>query len=234
MKKLIILLFSILFFFVNLSSEQNTKQYPDPNKEPFINPVKSYEGVVDEDLSGVMVPIQVKDRVYNKTGVQCVWSTIETLGKFAEESKLKNLTESPDCKSFANPNSTSKKLNQIKVKFYQTNNKNDRSLIVKSVVNERRGCLFAVPGHAMTLVHYDEKKQIVKYINNSDKDLKIRTWTMNEFNKYWDGWILVIYADKDIVPLKYNDFKINIPVIDRNNKQGEYLKEYIIQPKKSA
>jgi hypothetical protein len=57
---------------------------------------------------------------------------------------------------------------------------------------------------------------------------------MNEFNKYWDGWILVIYADKDIVPLKYNDFKINIPVIDRNNKQGEYLKEYIIQPKKSA
>jgi hypothetical protein len=57
---------------------------------------------------------------------------------------------------------------------------------------------------------------------------------MKEFNKYWDGWVLAIQADNDIVPLKYQNFKIDVPVIDRNNKQGVYSKEYIIQPKKSA
>jgi len=193
------------------------------------NPVSAYEGYVDEDLTNVMVPIPMKDRVYNKTGIQCVWASTECIGRYAEEPKLIGLTNDSECKSYANPTSLASKLRKLNIKFEQTTSRSDRSLLIKSVVKERRGCLFDVPGHAMTLIHYDEVAGIVKYINNSDKSLKIRTWTMKEFNQRWAGWICVIYADKDIVPKKYTK-SYPIPIIDRNKEQGDYKKDYILQP----
>ena len=212
-------------------NQQITKQYPDPKFPYEANPVAAYEGEEDEDLTDVMVPITMKDRVFNKTGIQCVWCSLETCGRYAEEPKLIDLTGMADCKSYSSPGQAGHKLRQLKVKYEQTINF-DRSLIFKSVVQERRGCLFSVPGHAMTLVHYDEKKGIVKYINNSDPSLKIRTWTMDEFNRYWEGWICVVYADKDIVPQKYQPKIPEFSIIDRNGPQGEYKKNYILQPSK--
>jgi hypothetical protein len=205
--------------------------YPTPGTT-CANPVAAYEGVEDEDLADVMVPIPMKDRVPNYTGIQCVWVSIEALGRYAEEPKLINLNKNSECKSYSGPASAARKLKQLGVKFEQTTSKSDRSLIIKSVAKERRGCLFAVPGHAMVLIHYDEEKGVVKYINNSDPTLKVRTWTMEEFNKRWDGWILVIYADNDIIPLKYNPPATQIPIMDRNNSQGEYPKDYILFPKR--
>ena len=72
----------------------------------------------------------------------------------------------------------------------------------------------------------DEEKGIVQYINNSDKTLKIRTWTLKEFNQRWDGWICVVYADEDIVPKKYTKI-YPIPIIDRIKPQGDYKEDYI-------
>lgn len=218
----------ILFFVVPspVVSKVN-KVYPCLNSK--INPVASYEGQIDEDLSKVMVPIPMSDRVYNKTAIQCVWASVECLGRYAEEPKLINLTETPNCKGYASPSSLSNELKRLKVKFKQTTSKSDKSLIISAIAKERRGCLFGVPGHAMVLVHYDEEKEIVKYINNSDKTLKIRTWTMKEFNQRWDGWICVIYADKDIVPNKYTKF-YPIPIIDKIKYQGNYKEDYILRP----
>ena len=210
-----------LCFATELFSAEN---YPSVNLPAKANPVKTYEGHAN-DPSDVMVDIPLSERVYNRTGIQCVWSTLETLGRFADEPKLFNLSTQKDCQAFGNPKSVAAKLNKFQVKFEQSNN-HDRKLILKSVVNERRGCLFSVPNHVMTLVHYDEQKGIVKYINNSDELLEIRTWTMEEFNKRWEGWICVIYADRDIVPLKY------IPIIDRNGRQKKYSNDYILNPKK--
>jgi len=205
--------------------------YPTPGIA-CLNPVANYEGTEDEDFADVMVPIPMKDRVPNYTGIQCVWVSIEALGRYAEEPKLIGLNKDPECKSYSGPSSSAKKLKQLGVKFEQTTSKSDRSLIVKSVVNERRGCLFSVPGHAMVLIHYDEKRGVVKYFNNSDPTLKTRTWTIEEFNKRWDGWILVIYADNDILPLKYNPPVTQMQIVDRNNPQGKYPKDYILFPQK--
>lgn len=205
-------------------------QYPNVYLAVDENPIAKYEGEASDDLSDVMVPIPMIDRVFNKTGIQCVWCSLETCGRFAKEKKLIGLTDLSDCKGKSDPSRTANKLKQLNVKFEQTVNKNDRSLIIKSVVKERRGCLFAVPGHAMTLVHYDEKAGIVKYINNSDRTLQIRVWTMEQFNKNWDGWICVIYADNDIIPQKYESQVINLPIIDRTELQKTYQKDYILQP----
>lgn len=210
---------------------QNT-QYPNPSQPHEVNPCAEYEGEPDDDLTDVMVPIPMKDRVFNKTSIQCVWCSLETIGRYAEEPKLIGLTDQSDCKSYASPSSAARKLKALGVRFEQTTSTSDRSLIIKSVVKERRGCLFAIPGHAMTLVHYDEAKGIVKYINNSDRTLKIRTWTMEEFNRRWDGWVCVIYADRDIIPDKYAPPVAALPIIDRNNPQGTYTKEYILMPKR--
>ena len=226
MKKILCIL---LFFF--LAIPVNGQQYPDPFTTTLPNPVIGYEGEIEEDLSKVMVPIPRKDRVFNKTSIQCVWCSLECIGRYAEEPKLINLTDQRDCKSYASPNSVHRKLTQLGVKFEQTTSKSDKSLIIKSIVEERRGCLFSIPGHAMTLVHYDTKEGIVKYINNSDSSLAIRTWTMAEFNKRWDGWVCVIYADKDIIPNKYVK-KLDIKIVDRNNPQGIYKEDYIIYPTK--
>lgn len=204
-------------------------QYPNPNCPYVLNPIANCEGKVD-DTNDVMVPIPMKDRVFNKTGIQCVWCSLETCGRYADEPKLIGLTDLKECKSYARPIDVEIKLKQLKVKFEQSISKSDRKLLIKSVVIEKRGCLFAIEGHAMTLVHYDEKKGIVKYINNSDASLQIRTWSMNEFNNRWTGWICVIYADKEIIKNNLQATQ-EIPIVDKNAPQKTYSKEYIVLPK---
>jgi hypothetical protein len=225
-KYFVVIIFSLIIsvLFYNQKYEYNLL-YPTPGIKE--NPIANYEGFEEEDLSNVMVPIPMKDRVFNKSGIQCVWATLETCGRFAEEPKLIDLTNKKDFQGLSNPLTTSVKLKNLNVKFEQITNKTDRSLIIKSVVEEKRGCMFGIPGHAMTLVHYDEKEKIVKYINNSDPTLAIRVWSMDQFNKSWNGWICVIYADVD----KINKIP-QLPVIDRNNPQGKYPKDYIFRPNK--
>lgn len=194
-----------------------------------INPVANFEGYEDDDFSNVMVPIPMKDRVYNKTGIQCVWASLECIGRYAEEKKLINLTNDPECQSYSSPSGAARKLKQLQVKFEQTVNNNDKSLIQKAVVKEKRGVLFGIPGHAMVMVHYDEAKGIMKYINNSDKDLKVRTWTISEFNRRWDGWICAVYADEDRIPYKW--LASRIKVIDMEDLNFVAPKNYILLPR---
>jgi hypothetical protein len=220
-------------FPLNLYPNPNNKQFPNVYLAVDTNPIVAYEGQIDEDLSDLMVQIPMRDRVFNRTGIQCVWASTEALGRYAEEPKLINLTDDPECKSYAGPASYSRKMRERNIKYIMTNDINDRTLIIRSVVKERRGCMFCVPGHAMVMVHYDEKKGIVKYFNNSDRSLAIRTWTMAEFNKRFEGWVAVIYADNDIITQKYAPKIPTLPIIDRNNQQGIYDKEYILQPAKN-
>lgn len=193
------------------------------------NPVALFEGPEDEDASNVMVPIPMRDRVFNKTGIQCVWASLECLGRYAGERKLTDLTSLPDCKSYSSPPSAARKLRELGVRFEQTVSRGDRSLIRRAVVEERRGVLFDIPGHAMVLVHYDEQRGIVKYINNSDSSLKVRTWSMEEFNRRWDGWVCAVYADEDIIPWKGAAAKIRIVDMEMSGFVGP--KDYVLMPR---
>lgn len=215
---------SILFLLLTLSLSYFHSNFSSLNYT-YTNTQTSLQ---EEDHHGLMVPIPKEDRVFNKTGIQCVWASIECLGRFANEKKLIGLTNHEDCQSYASPTTLAAKLKSLKVKFEQTVNKKDKSLLIKSLVEERRGCLFGIPGHAMVLVHYDEQNKFVKYINNSDKNLKVRTWSLDEFNQRWDGWICVVYADNDLIYRRYSD--CSIPIVDKNSSQGNYKKDYIIKP----
>jgi hypothetical protein len=178
----------------------------------------------------------MKDRVKNYTGIQCVFSSLEMLGRWAECKQLlepEPLTSRPGCKSYSGPADAAEKLTKFGVKFEQSYRDKTKSVaLIKKAMAEGRGCLFGVPGHAMVLVHYDEEKKVVKYVNNSNHKLPIQTWSLDEFNKRWDSWVIVIYAEPDVIPMKLQrlDLPNQIPIIDRNNPQGKYPKNYIPVP----
>lgn len=169
----------------------------------------------------IQVDIAKEDRVPNKTGIQCVWSSIETVARHNKIEELYDLTEDSRCKSFAGPSSAAKILKEKKIKFEQTVSEKDISLLIKGCKEERWGVCFGIPGHMMTMVHFDhENEKIVKYIDNSDKTLSVRTWTLNQFYSKWDGWVLMIYPTTP-----------NMKIKDMNNTQIEYSKNYVFKPK---
>jgi hypothetical protein len=186
----------------------------------------------DQPLEGVQCPIPKECRVFNKTGIQCVWASIETLGRWAECKELlepEALTERSRCKSFAGPSDASEVLNKYKVRFEQSAQGREKGIaLIKKAMKEKRACLWSIPGHAMVICHYDEEKNEFMWIDNSDRSLKIQKGTIQTFNKKWDGWILVIYANPD----RFERNMVNqIPIIDRNNPQGTYPPDYIPTPK---
>jgi hypothetical protein len=189
----------------------------------------------ENELEGVQCPIPMVDRVRNHTGIQCVFSSLETLGNWAECKQLINpaITSRPDCKSYSSPTDINFKLKKFGVKFEQSYTEERKGIdLIKKAMAEGRGCLFGVPGHAMVLIHYDEKTNIVKWIDNSDYNLRVQTMTISKFKSSWDRWVAVIYADPDIIDDKLNRTHLanKIPIVDQNNNQGEYPKDYIPFP----
>lgn len=133
--------------------------------------------VGDIEADDIQVPIPLKDRVFNKTGTQCVWVSLETLGRWAEEPKLIDppLSSRSSCRTYANPSDVDHVLHQLGVKTAQ----------------------------------------------------------ISKFKRHWDTWVTVIYPDnEDKLNLKTNRIVLPrlLPIIDRNNPQGTYPKDYILMP----
>lgn len=192
-------------------------------------------GIISEDLSDVQCPIPRDCRVANHTGVQCVFASLECLARWAECKELLEptpLTSRPGCQSYSSDSDASQKLRKFGVKFENAVDKKPGLALIKKAMKDGRGCLWGVPGHAMVLCHYDEDKNIVKWIDNSDRRLNIQTTTIAKFNQRWDGWVMIIYANPDLFPDKIIRLPSLIPIIDRNNPQGTYPKTYIPIPRK--
>lgn len=217
----------LLILFLGIFGQLNCL-YPSPLFASNINPVASYEGEEDTDLFNVQVPISFEDRVPNRTGIQCVWCSFETIARYAKETRLYDITRMKEYQGYAGPSTAKAMLERFGIDYEMTT-KGDRELLIKGCQTERRGAVFAVPGHMMTMVHYDERAGVVKYINNSDPQLKIRAWSMSEFDKRWTGWAAIIYAKEDIIPNKYR--VLELPIMDRNVSQGEYSKDYVLMPR---
>jgi hypothetical protein len=193
----------------------------------------------DNELEDVQCPIPMDCRVRNYTGIQCVFSSLECLARWAEIEELlkpEPLTSRHDCKSYSGPIDAAKKLSKYGVRFeneYQ--NKEKALVLLKKAMADGRGALMDVPGHAIVICHYDEKSNIVKIIDNSDRGLRVQTWSMDKFKRLWGGWVLVIYGEKDVFPHKAKKVLPNeIPIIDRNKPQGNYPKNYIPIPKNQS
>lgn len=186
-----------------------------------------------ENLEGIQCPIPEKDRVLNKTEIQCVWASIEMLGRWAEEDKLINppLTSRNDCKGRSSPSAVNRKLTEMNVKFIQSYNDKPEGLkLIRKAMEEKRGCLWSVPGHAMVIVHFDEKNDVFKWVDNSDSNLRIQVSNIEEFHRRWESWVLVVYGDYSKIENKIKK-NYNLPMFE-NEKEIEYEKDYIESPDK--
>lgn len=239
-KRILFLSVTLLLGCQNSSNKQDEfSKLPvwDPNfRTKFVQDYDSGKPAADE-LENVQCPIPMNCRVRNYTGIQCVFSSLECLARWAEIKELlepEPLTSRSGCKSYSGPIDAAEKLNNYGVKFENIyRDKGSALILLKKAMSDGRGALMDVPGHAIVICHYDEKEKIVKIIDNSDRSLRIQTWSMEKFNRLWGGWILVIYGKKDLFPAKarVGDLINQIPIIDRNNPQGVYPPNYIPKPK---
>jgi hypothetical protein len=169
----------------------------------------------DAPTDTLQCPIPIGNRVKNYTGIQCVWSSIETLGRWADERRLVSppLTSRPDCKSYSGPGKSASVLNALGVRHRQVYGDKSKGLaLIKEAMSEGRGALFDVPGHAMVLVHFDEVADRVCWVDNSDSTLKAQTSSVEAFMRRWGSWVLVVYAEDDIVP--YKAYRAFMAVVD--------------------
>jgi hypothetical protein len=169
----------------------------------------------DASLDSLQCPIPKSDRVKNFTGIQCVWSSIETLGRWSEDGRLTKppLTSRPQCKSYSGPGQAAAVLNSLGVRFEQTYGNKEKGLaMIRRAMDEGRGVLFDVPGHAMVLVHFSEEDDRACWVDNADNSLKVQTSTVDRFMNRWASWVLIVHSEPDVVPWKaYRRF---IPVMD--------------------
>lgn len=237
--KNLLLLFLFLFYFPVYGVESlvrykesslNSNTQSEKNHRNIYIPTYLHDGP-DIPFGDLQCPIPPKDRVKNYTGIQCVYSSIETLGRWAEEPKLINppLTSRSNCKSYSGPQRAAEILNDLNVKFEQTYGNREKGIIlIKKSMREGRGVLWDVPGHAMVLVHYDEKADKVCWIDNSDHLLKIQQTTVSRFKKRWNSWVLAIYADNDLITAKVH--KYDFPIFDILNPYSKYSIDFIPFP----
>jgi hypothetical protein len=57
----------------------------------------------------------------------------------------------------------------------------------------------------MVIVHYDEAANRVHIVDNSNLSKGASLMSIEDFNRMWDGWVLVIQGDKDVFPKKAVD-----------------------------
>ena len=186
--------------------------------------IESYKSRVSEpNLDSLQCPVPYEERVKNYTGTQCVYSSIEMLGRWAEETKLTEppITSRSDCKSFSSPAKAKKILDKLNVKFEQVYGDKKKGIeLIKKAMKEGRGVLWSVPGHAMVLVHYNEEENRVCWVDNSDKQLRIQETTIEKFRQRWTSWVLVIYPDNDNLLLNKIGRNFEFPIIDHQNKNN--------------
>jgi hypothetical protein len=235
-----IFIFIFIFIFNISQAEESLVRYKEPQTDIDLKsdsahtntyiPTYLHQGP-DIPLEGLQCPVPHKDRVKNYTGIQCVYSSIEMLGRWAEEPKLTEppITSRSDCKGFSGPGRASEILNKLGVKFEQTYGDKEKGIkLIKKAMREGRGALWDVPGHAMVLVHYDEVANKVCWVDNSDSSLKIQQTNIEKFKKRWGSWVLTIYADEDTVTEKIYNY--NLPIIDAREPFKKFPRGYIPFP----
>lgn len=211
-------------------SIERANQTTDYYKTTYVKPYRS-KFFFEPSLETLQCPILYEDRVKNYTGIQCVYSSIEMLGRWAEEPKLiiPPLTSRNDCKGYSGPNQVENILNKINVKFEQTYGNRKKGIeLIKKAMKEGRGALWSVPGHAMVLVHYSEEDNRVCWVDNSDKKLKIQETTIDKFEDRWTSWALVIYGDEDII--SYKIYKNYLPIYEKG-KIADFPFNFVPIPK---
>lgn len=142
--------------------------------------------------SDYLCPVPYEMSVPNRTGVQCVWCSLEVLGNYLQISQLYNLTDRSRCKGPAGPGDVKEVLSALQVKYIQATNKEDGLKLIKHWTGHNLCCLIGIPGHAIVCINYDENRNLVTVIDNVG-DRHPKNWTIEKFNRLFDDWVVCVY-----------------------------------------
>lgn len=178
----------------------NKKVIAEPIEAPIDFPVaeekQEPEIIVKEPEIEIQVPIAQNNRIYNKSGDQCGWASLETLARHHEIKSLYDLTKNH--KGLINDNNGPNVLKRKKVEFKYQKQTDKNVEILKTYVEQKHyGAAVGLDGtHMVTLCHFDEKNGIAKFIDNSGPNaLEIQTWDIKKFLERWDGTTYVLIPD---------------------------------------
>jgi hypothetical protein len=147
------------------------------------------------DIENCQVPVSSGLRVHNYTGIQCVYSSLETCARYQGIKELYDLTDLyKDPADFTDTDAILLKrgvhFEQVRAK---TNLKTQVLWVKDKVADGYPVCVGIKPFpycyHMVTVIHF--KDGIVKYIDPDD-ELNIKTLTEDEFLKQWQGWGLIL------------------------------------------
>lgn len=155
----------------------------------------------DPDLNNVQVPIPTSMRLYNESNYQCVWCTLESLGMFNKSKGTAGLTT--QYKNSTGPKEVALVLERRHVKFLQVFVPDDKAVaynfLEEWVANKKIGCgigLYPTCSHMVTIIDF-RRNHSVKIIDNGDQNLKVQTWTWEEFTQKFHGWAIVVLPDPE-------------------------------------
>lgn len=150
------------------------------------------------DTDGVQVPVPMKDRVPNGTGIQCVWSSISLCGRYQGISEAATLWHT--YKSYGSPWPTAQILADrgINFEWCDAGYKNV-DFLKKHLEAGRPIAVTWSSRHMLTLVHL--KDGYAKIIDNSDPSLSIKTYYEHDFMRMWDGWAIALLPTHKLMPL---------------------------------
>lgn len=138
---------------------------------------------------GQQVKIPQECRVRNKTGIQCVWASIETLARHHGVPAASNLTDY--YKGLAGPNDALRVLRERRVQGYITYPGFKNVQWLKDCCSKGWGAGVGLGGqHMLLVVHYKDGQ--VGIIDNLDPELRVKYWTEPEFLNRWDGWTVTL------------------------------------------
>lgn len=154
---------------------------------------------IDPEFINVQVPIPKDCRVFNKSGSQCVWCSIECLGRYHKVKDLyegdMRITKYHTWATWSGEVYHVMKTKYPNVKWAQISNISElKSFLRKYVAEKKIGVGFTIPGHMLNMVNYDEENKTVKVIDNiGPKALEIQEWSMAKFDSLAGGWVLTVF-----------------------------------------
>lgn len=146
----------------------------------------------DPELIGLQVPVPKSIRIYNKSGSQCVWCTAQMLGTYHNVAGVHGLTD--QYKHATGPGEFNRVMTARHVKFKQVTGR-DLDFLDEWVTKKKMGCGIGVNNtHVIMVVHFVRGKE-VRVVDNSDRSLRVQTWTWEKFQRNFTGWVFVILPD---------------------------------------
>lgn len=159
-----------------------------PQASPHINTNEPTFNITPLDPQ---VDMPNSERQHNDSGSQCVFCSLQMCAKHMGIESLYHLT---DKYTFATgPEFVKKILDENHVHFIQKTGSNTKQLLIDYVEKQGIPAAIGVDGHhCIVCVHYSPETNEAKIIDNSDKQLRVQTWTMEKFNQHFDGWVVVL------------------------------------------